>query len=108
MVLPWEGSAYSNLLAKEPGRFAAAFSIAGGGNPQTAEKLVDTPLWIFHGSEDAVVPVSYSRNMYNAIRAAGGTKVRYIESFPWQGSNKIAQATPSVGEFMTILASVRA
>jgi poly(3-hydroxybutyrate) depolymerase len=68
-----------SVLAKEPGMFAAAFSICGAGNPATAAIMAQTPLWIFHGSNDRVVPVEYSRNMYTAILAAGGKQVRYTE-----------------------------
>jgi predicted peptidase len=40
---------------------------------------MSTPLWIFHGEEDDVVPVSYSRKIYNEIVRLGGTKVKYTE-----------------------------
>jgi poly(3-hydroxybutyrate) depolymerase len=68
-----------SVLAKEPGMFAGAFSICGGGNPATAAIIAQTPLWIFHGSDDRVVPVEYSRNMYKAILNANGRQVRYTE-----------------------------
>ncbi|MBN2011396.1 prolyl oligopeptidase family serine peptidase [candidate division KSB1 bacterium] len=68
-----------NVLAKEPGRFAGAFAICGGGDPATANAVKQTPLWIFHGSDDNIVPVSRSRDMYHAIVAAGGREVRYTE-----------------------------
>jgi hypothetical protein len=68
-----------SVLANQPGRFAGAFSICGGGNPATAKSVMETPLWIFHGSDDNVVPVSYSRDMYQAILNAGGKQVRYTE-----------------------------
>jgi hypothetical protein len=68
-----------SVLAKEPGMFAAAFSICGGGDPATAGIVAQTPLWIFHGSDDRVVPVELSRNMYKAILSADGKHVRYTE-----------------------------
>jgi len=74
------------VLASHPGMFASAFSTCGGGDPVTAPLLANTPLWIFHGSVDNVVPVSESRNMYRAILAAGGTHVRYTE-YPGVGHN---------------------
>jgi predicted peptidase len=37
-----------------------------------------TPVWIFHGGADPVVPVSESRKMADAIKAAGGNP-RYSE-----------------------------
>jgi len=68
-----------SVLDKEPEMFAGAFSICGGGNPATAANVLKTPLWIFHGSIDDVVPVRFSRNMYQAIVDAGGHEVRYTE-----------------------------
>jgi predicted peptidase len=68
-----------NLLAKEPGMFAAAFAVCGGGSPSTANVLKETPLWIFHGDSDPTISVEQSRNLFNAIINAGGKKVRYTE-----------------------------
>ncbi len=67
------------VLASRPGMFASAYAICGGGNPETASLIKNTPLWIFHGDKDPIVPVSQSRNMYHAILEAGGTLVRYTE-----------------------------
>ncbi len=67
------------LLARQPGRFAAAIPICGGGNPLLAPLYASrTPMWVFHGEADAVVPVGLSRKMVDAARSAGG-KVRYTE-----------------------------
>lgn len=67
------------LLARQPQRFAAAIPICGGSNPLLAPLYAShTPLWIFHGAADAVVPVALSQKMYEAARKAGG-KVRYTE-----------------------------
>ncbi|MFZ1291189.1 MAG: alpha/beta hydrolase-fold protein [Melioribacteraceae bacterium] len=68
-----------NLLAKEPKMFAASFAICGGGSPSTANILKETPLWIFHGDTDPIIPVEQSRNLYKAILLEGGKKVRYKE-----------------------------
>jgi predicted esterase len=68
-----------SVLAKEPGKFAAAYSICGGGTPEVADKLMQTPLWIFHGEMDDVVPVKYSRDIYEKILSLGGKEVRYTE-----------------------------
>jgi predicted peptidase len=35
-------------------------------------------VWVFHGAADRVVPVSESRQMVEAVKAAGGN-VRYSE-----------------------------
>ena len=86
-----------NLLAKEPDLFAGAYSICGGGDPATAEMVMNTPLWIFHGADDDVVPVELSRDMYQAIHRAGGAMVRYTE-YPGVGH---AAWTPA-GEEQTL------
>jgi hypothetical protein len=68
-----------SLLARNAGMFASAFAICGGGNTLTADEVAKTPLWIFHGDADQMVPVERSRSMYYAILNAGGTQVRYTE-----------------------------
>jgi predicted esterase len=67
------------ILATRPGMFASAIAICGGGNPATAKEVAKTPLWIFHGSDDDVVGVHYSRDIYTAILDSGGTLIRYTE-----------------------------
>lgn len=90
------------IAERNPGKFAAAVIICGGitapkhlvekypelaeaahpDNPQSysevATKLGQTPVWIFHGADDPVIPVQGSRKMYNALKAVGGN-VRYTE-----------------------------
>jgi predicted peptidase len=78
MGLSMGGFGTWDLVSRFPGRFAAAVPICGGGDPRRAPELRDTPLWVFHGADDPVVPVEYSRRMVEAIRGAGGTP-RYTE-----------------------------
>lgn len=84
------------LAAKHPGKWAAAAPICGGvrlprrpGVPEqpdaptdpyadTAAKIGKTPMWIFHGADDRVVPASESQKMNEALQAAGGV-VKYTE-----------------------------
>jgi predicted peptidase len=68
-----------SILAKEKGKFAAAYAVCGGSKVDAARDLIDIPLWIFHGEDDDVVPVSLSRNVYNEIIRLGGKYVRYTE-----------------------------
>jgi len=68
-----------SALTKEPDLFAAGYSICGGGNARNVRNLVNIPLWLFHGSEDNVVPVELSRKIYKAVRKAGGNQIRYTE-----------------------------
>lgn len=59
-------------------RFAAAAPICGGGDPAWAKRYVGLPVWAFHGDDDRAVPVGRSREMIEAIRAAGG-EPKYTE-----------------------------
>jgi predicted peptidase len=52
--------------------------ICGGGQTAWGPTLARVPFWVFHGDADAVVPVARSREMVEAIRAAGGN-VQYTE-----------------------------
>jgi predicted peptidase len=44
----------------------------------TADKVKAVPTWVFHGAADPVVPVSESRKMVEALKAAGAD-VKYTE-----------------------------
>lgn len=65
------GFATWDILARCPGKFAAAFPICGGGDSSTVSRMASVCIWSFHGAQDASVPVSASRNMIEALRAAG-------------------------------------
>jgi predicted peptidase len=67
-----------SVLAKEPGKFAGAYAVCGGSNINAASKII-TPLWIFHGAEDDVVPVRLSKNMFDEMVSKGNKTVRYTE-----------------------------
>lgn len=81
-----------HLAVEHPGKFSAIAPICGGSPVRAgdrfntvARKVGKTPFWVFHGSDDVVVPVSESRLMVDALRAAGGN-VRYTE-YPGVGHN---------------------
>jgi predicted peptidase len=74
-----------SLVSNYPDKFAALVPICGGSPLRSgdrftpiARKAARTPIWVFHGSDDAIVPVSESRNMVKALNDAKG-KVRYSE-----------------------------
>ncbi|HKQ51411.1 MAG TPA: alpha/beta hydrolase-fold protein [Pyrinomonadaceae bacterium] len=75
-----------HMAAAHPTTFAAVVSICGGSPLRTgdrfmpiARKVGSTPVWVFHGSDDAVVPVSESRRMVEALKHVEGNRVRYSE-----------------------------
>ena len=53
----------------DTGYVAAAVPICGGGNTNNAKKLLNIPLWAFHGESDVTVDPLNSINMINAIKA---------------------------------------
>jgi pimeloyl-ACP methyl ester carboxylesterase len=81
------GYASWHFISSRPNLFAAAVPICGGGNPKLAHNIANAnvAVWAFHGDEDDLVPVSYSRDMIAAIKKAGG-KPRYTE-FKGAGHN---------------------
>src|ERR1700720_4781058 len=90
------------LAEKYPGRFAALVVICGGIHPpaaalkahpelakwtppdepksysDAAAKVGKTPVWIFHGADDDIVPVTESQRMYAAMKEIGA-EVHYTE-----------------------------
>ena len=64
------------MAARFPDKFAAVAAICGGGDPGTAEKLLDIPIWAFHGDADKAVPLSETMEMVDAIEAKGGKKIK--------------------------------
>lgn len=74
-----------DAISRWPDRFAAAAPICGGGDMAQASRLTKLPIWCFHGDKDTAVPVLRSRNMIEAIKAAGGNP-KYTE-YPGVGHN---------------------
>ena len=89
------------LVATYPKRFSCAVPICGSGDEKSATRLVDLPIWAFHGSEDSVVPVADTEKMVNAIKQAGGTKIRFT-TLEHIGHNSwsAAYATPALLQWM--------
>jgi len=54
-----------------PERFAAIAPVAGGGEPDKAEKLLNVATWVFHGEYDTTVPVPSSALVVERMRELG-------------------------------------
>ena len=94
------------LAGKYPGKFAAIAPVCGGilvpdmarmqspddNSPyaEAAQKIGKTPVWIFHGGDDPVVPVTESRRMNEAMKTLGA-EVHYTE-YPGVGHNSWEKA----------------
>jgi predicted peptidase len=91
------GNGTWEIAANNPGKFAALAPICGpvrilprygslvSDELQSekryqliAQKIGKTPVWVFHGEKDPVVPASESQQIVDAFKAAGGD-VRYSE-----------------------------
>lgn len=73
------GYATWNLLMNHGDLFCAGIPMCGAGDPTKTKDLADIPIWAVHGAKDPTVPVVGSRNMVEAIQAAGGEKIHYTE-----------------------------
>lgn len=67
-----------DAIQRQPEVFAAAVPVCGGGDVALASKIKDVPVWAFHGAKDGVVKVKRSRDMIEALKAAGG-EPKYTE-----------------------------
>jgi predicted peptidase len=61
-----------SLAVAHPDKWAAIVPICGGGNPKAVGPIKDLPCWCFHGKDDNIVSVAKSREMIEALKAAGG------------------------------------
>ncbi len=76
----WSMGAFGSwsIAAADPSRWSALVPLAGGGQADWAEKLKGLPIWAWHGDDDHAVIVNRSREMVEALKAAGATP-RYSE-----------------------------
>jgi predicted peptidase len=75
-----------HFVSQHPRKFAAVVSICGGSPLASGDRfgavargVGRTPVWVFHGAEDKIVPVSESRRMVEALKSIEGSRVRYSE-----------------------------
>jgi predicted peptidase len=57
-----------NAICEQPNRFAAAIPSAGGCEPwNDISRIVDVPVWAFHGNDDGTVPVDLTRDAFSRL-----------------------------------------
>lgn len=66
-------------LVRHSDVFAGGFACCGAGDPSKADRLKDMKIFAYHGSLDGVVPPQGSRDMYAAVKAAGGENISFKE-----------------------------
>ncbi len=87
-----------NLITHYPDFFAAAAPLCGAGDSSKASRLVNLPIWCFHGDNDQSININNaSTKMYSAITACGGDNMRYTV---YQGAgHQIADGTYNRRDF---------
>jgi predicted peptidase len=71
------GAGAFSLGAAAASRFAGVSPICGYGDTSLAASLASTPVYVVHGTNDAVVPDDDSAALVAALRAADNTRVRF-------------------------------
>lgn len=66
------GYAVWQLAMSMPECFAATIPICGGGMYWNADRLVNVPVWAFHGQKDTIVLSEESVKMVDAVNKSGG------------------------------------
>ncbi|WP_338126490.1 prolyl oligopeptidase family serine peptidase, partial [Vibrio mediterranei] len=75
------GQGVWNAMIQRPDLFAAAVPIAGSADTAEAGRIANIPTWVFHGVDDGVTNVDYSRQIVDAVIRSGGStaNIRYTE-----------------------------
>ena len=73
-----------------PEYFSAIAPVCGGGLYWRCDRLVNMPIWAFHGDIDPTVPLKNSVEMVDAVNAKGGnaklTIFHNVDHFSWDRS----------------------
>jgi predicted peptidase len=96
------GAGSFEAIARRPKFFAGALIICGAHDDSQGSLFINTPMQLFHGTRDAVIRVERTRQMVDAIRAAGGRQVVYTEYLDLQHMNcrDIVYTTPMVIDWL--------
>ena len=70
-----------DLAKAYPDRIAAIAPVAAWGDPRGIERMVDVPVWAFHGGIDFAIPPPLHLRMVKALRCAGGDPKCTV--YPW-------------------------
>ncbi len=65
------GHATWELALRQPNRFAAIAPVCGWADTSKANTISHTPIWVFHGAKDNVVPVKAAEDMVKALKNHG-------------------------------------
>ncbi|QKJ32226.1 prolyl oligopeptidase family serine peptidase [Mucilaginibacter mali] len=99
------GEGTFDFLTRQPELFAAAIPICSVSDTAKARLIHKIPVWAFHGDQDEVNNVRYSRMMIGALKKQGGKPI-YTE-FPGAKHNIWMQAYSQPGLFDWLFAQKR-
>ena len=89
-----------DLATRFPHRWAGMIALCGGGDTPLAPRLVNLPIWAFHGEKDNVVPPGNSIAMVEAVKAAGGHPRLTLFPDAWHDCWTPAMAYPGVLDWL--------
>lgn len=70
-----------DVLARHPGKFAAAIPLCGGSDTSKAQQIKNTPIWTFHGAVDGTVPPTATRSMMTRLQSLGCPLIKYTAQY---------------------------
>jgi predicted peptidase len=91
------GEGALDFLMRRPNLFAAAVPICSVSDTAKAKLIYKVPIWVFHGDQDDVNEVKYSRLMIDALKKWNGTP-KYTE-YPGVKHNSWTKAYEEPGLF---------
>jgi mannose-6-phosphate isomerase-like protein (cupin superfamily) len=89
-----------SVAMAHPDLFAALGPISGGGDTAGMVKIKGIPEYVVHGDDDRTVPVTQSRRMVEAGKAAGAN-IMYVEV---PGGSHVSVAAPSFAPMLDFFA----
>ncbi|MBQ3125597.1 MAG: prolyl oligopeptidase family serine peptidase [Clostridia bacterium] len=95
------GYATWQLAMSMPEYFAAIVPICGGGMYWNAARLVDVPVWAFHGGKDMTVRAEESVKMVDAVNRHGGSAK--LTLYPENGHNAWSDTYANMEVFSWLL-----
>jgi len=89
------GEGTLDFIMRRPEFFAAAVPICSVSDTSKAHLIAKIPIWAFHGENDNINPVKYSRLLVEALKLHGGSP-KYTE-YPDVGHNSWTKAYEEPG-----------
>jgi poly(3-hydroxybutyrate) depolymerase/lysophospholipase L1-like esterase len=89
-----------DLIARSPGRFAAAVPMSGGLDTSKVSAMRNMPIWTFHGAVDGTVPPTATQRIMRTLFPNLGVAVTYYTA---QYANYFAGSTMTRAALLTAI-----